>query len=210
MKEIQVINLEERKDRWDYTQKLFSDFNIKRFNAIKKSPGWKGCTLSHLTIIENAKKNNDNYVVVMEDDVALYEPFYFKEKYEKIISYLEENIDKWDIFQFGTTNSHLRHNNVSWVDKELNIIEYQFGYAASFIIYNSSVFDKMITGKNNLKNEKNDTNDVLMNNFGFRMWTTIPFLAFQKDGYSNILNTKVTYKYSFDNNEKYLKNKINK
>jgi len=209
MIEIQVINLEERKDRWEYTQKLFRGFNLKRFEAIKMNPGWKGCALSHISLIKKAKEEGKDFVVIAEDDIALFEPIYFKEKFEKIIKYLEENLDKWDIYQFGTTYSEVgRNDNVHWINKELNIIEYQFGLTTSFIIYNKSVYDKMISVSDTMSIEKQDAIDVKMNSFGVRQWTTIPFLSYQRDDYSNIQNNHMKYRHYFEANQNYLKNKI--
>jgi GR25 family glycosyltransferase involved in LPS biosynthesis len=211
-KEITVINLDDRVNRWKETQKIFSKFdNIKlnRFSAIKMVPGWKGCANSHIQIISNAKDEKRKYVIVMEDDIALFDPLNFQTKFDNIISFLDKSLDKWDIFQFGVTYSSVgNNNNVHWVNKDLNIIEYQFGLTASFIIYNESVYDKMINTKNNLVRERNDTNDVVINSFNFKQWTVIPFLAYQRDGYSDIQNRKMSYRHHFVRNEKYLKDKL--
>ena len=208
---IKVINLEERKDRWEYMKNLFNDYDLERFDAIKHKEGWKGCTLSHVSIIENAKKNDDDYVIVMEDDVALFDKNKFDYLLPEILSYLESNLDKWDIFQFGTTYSEVGTNdNVHWIDKELNIIEYQFGLTTSFIIYNKTVYDKMLSIKDNLNIERENVIDVSMNKFNFRLWTTIPFLAYQRDDYSSLQNRNMKYKVFFKKNQEYLKNKIKK
>ena len=98
---------------------------------------------------------------------------------------------------------------VHYINNDLGIIEYQFGLTASFIIYNKTVYDKMISTKDSLNVERDNINDVIMNNFGFRMWTTIPFLAYQKDGFSDLQGRNMSYKYFFEKNESYLKNKIN-
>jgi len=87
---IYVINLEERPEKWERTQKLFSAQGIKinRFSAIN---GWKlsheiqkelagpyplrlrggqlGCLLSHLSIVKDAYEKGYNVIWVLEDDI---------------------------------------------------------------------------------------------------------------------------------------------
>jgi len=208
-REIQVINLKERTDRWEYMTKTFPYLNLKRFDAIKHKTSWKGCSLSHISVIEESKNKDEDYVIVMEDDVALFDKNRFMELFDKIIFYLEDNLNKWDIFQFGTTYSEVGNNdNVHIINEELNIIEYQLGYSASFIIYNKSVYDKMIKTKDNLVTERQNVNDVVKNGFGFRQWTILPFLAYQIDGFSDIQKRNMSYKYVFLRNQSYLENKL--
>jgi len=208
-RKIQVINLTERSDRWDYMKKTFSYLNIERFNAIKHKNPWKGCSLSHISIIEKSKKRNDNYIIIMEDDVSLFSEVKFIKYFNKIITFLEDNMDKWDIFQFGTTYSNEGSNtNVHIINKELNIIEYQYGKTASFIIYNKTIYDKIIESKNDLLNESQNTIDITINKFNFRQWTILPFLSYQIDGYSNIRNKVISYKNIFIKNQTYLEKKI--
>jgi len=210
MRTINVINLKNRKDRWVHISMLFDkyDINIKRFDAIHNDIGWIGCTQSHINIIKNSKKNNDDFVIVMEDDVELFDRKTFYGKYIEIISYLEENLDKWDIFQFSTTFSDEGCNdNIHMINKKLNIIEYQYGKNTSFIIYNMSTYDKIISYWDNLSDDKNRNSgiiDQVINKFNFRQWTVIPFLTYQMDGFSNIAECRISYKYHFKQNELFL------
>jgi len=66
------INLDERVDRNKEIQReLLSVFPIKkiqRFSAIRNSNGGIGCTLSHIAVLEMAKKENWANVMIVEDD----------------------------------------------------------------------------------------------------------------------------------------------
>ena len=207
--EINIINLKQRSDRWDYISNLFKDFNIKRFEAIQHKEGWIGCTLSHMELIKKAKENNEDYLIVMEDDTALFDVDGFPEKFRKIMDYLPKNLKKWDIFQFGVTYSVNGNNdNVHIINEDLDIIEYQYGQTTNFIVYNKSTYDKMLDNK--MIKLEDDVVDQHMNNFNFRLWTTIPFISYQKDDYSDILLQNISYKEAFISNEIYLKSKIKK
>lgn len=72
-----VINLDEREDRWNQTQKELdsvkwgSDQTIERFSATKASPGWLGCTKSHLAVLEAhmSGPHATEFCLVLEDDI---------------------------------------------------------------------------------------------------------------------------------------------
>lgn len=106
-----VINLPERVDRLQAMEKElekvrmpFKPGKVELFKAIRpdsagqfKSIGYRGCFLSHLTILKKAKDLQLNNVLVMEDDLAFSEHF---QKYEdSLIEQLQQT--DWDIVQFG-------------------------------------------------------------------------------------------------------------
>jgi glycosyl transferase family 25 len=66
------INLDERIDRKDNFEKHMKkyDLDFERFSAIKDNYGAFGCAKSHLSVLKNAKNNNLENVIIMEDDVA--------------------------------------------------------------------------------------------------------------------------------------------
>lgn len=66
------INLDERIDRKDSFEKHMKKYNLEfeRFSAIKDNFGALGCAKSHLSILKNAKNNNLENVIIMEDDIA--------------------------------------------------------------------------------------------------------------------------------------------
>ena len=65
-----VINLDDRKDRWNDTINYFKDSSIdlERVSAIKNKNGHLGCGLSIQKIIQMAKDQNMESVLILEDD----------------------------------------------------------------------------------------------------------------------------------------------
>lgn len=72
-----IINLAERTDRMERARAqlntVFEPF--ERFEAIKESPGWKGCRDSHLALLDKVKHlrwmEQYHYPLILEDDVEL-------------------------------------------------------------------------------------------------------------------------------------------
>ena len=66
------INLDERTDRKCAFEKHMKkyDLEFERFSAIKDNYGAFGCAKSHLSVLKNAKNNNLENVIIMEDDIA--------------------------------------------------------------------------------------------------------------------------------------------
>ncbi|MEI7824183.1 MAG: glycosyltransferase family 25 protein [Chlorobiaceae bacterium] len=104
-----IINLPERLDRKNETIKEFKRQkwpieNTAFFRAIRpddsagfENPGVKGCFLSHLSAIREAKKEHKKNVLIMEDDVA-----FIKDINNKCDDVLEEiSRTKWDFIYFG-------------------------------------------------------------------------------------------------------------
>tara|TARA_Y100000817_G_scaffold314856_1_gene315574 strand:- start:1295 stop:1903 length:609 start_codon:yes stop_codon:yes gene_type:complete len=97
------INLNNRKDRKNHVIKELSKIGIQnpnRFDAIKHTKGYIGCSISHLNIIKLAKKNNWDYVCVFEDDIIFLNPTETMDKLKKI---LYSNL-KWDVLLLGGNN----------------------------------------------------------------------------------------------------------
>jgi len=82
------INLESRPDRKQHVENQLKSIRIKaeRFNAIKLSNGAIGCSMSHLKIIETAKANNWDHVLIVEDDILFTNPNLFVKQFNKFLS----------------------------------------------------------------------------------------------------------------------------
>ena len=106
-----VINLDRRTDRWDTIQNSFKNKNINliRFSGVNMTDelkkekyskssltkGQLGCSLSHISVLEMAKKNNMNTILILEDDCKPTESF---SSWFIIKKWLDANLDKWDIY----------------------------------------------------------------------------------------------------------------
>lgn len=72
IKHVVYINLDERADRKEEVvaelESVFPSEKIHRFSAIRHSNGAIGCSQSHIAVIEMAKANGWEHVLVIEDD----------------------------------------------------------------------------------------------------------------------------------------------
>ena len=84
---VYYINLTERVDRKKAVEDELYKLNWKyeRFNAIKLADGRIGCSMSHYRLLEMAKKNNMEYIVIVEDDIMFTKPEQYAEMLEGFI-----------------------------------------------------------------------------------------------------------------------------
>lgn len=82
------INLLSRPDRKQHVERQLQSVGIRgqRFNAIKMPNGAIGCSMSHLKIIETAKANNWDHVLIVEDDILFTNPNLFVQQFNKFLS----------------------------------------------------------------------------------------------------------------------------
>ena len=81
------INLDSRPDRKQHIENQLTTIGIpaERFKAIKLSNGALGCSMSHLKILEMAKKNAWSHVLIMEDDIKFLKPDVFISQFDKFL-----------------------------------------------------------------------------------------------------------------------------
>lgn len=112
---IYVLNLPHRVDRLRKIEKELEQFGmpftprkVELFSAIRPdsaepftSIGYKGCYLSHLAVLKQAREQQLNNVLILEDDLKLLETF---ESYEeKVVAQLQNT--HWDMIYFGYKSS---------------------------------------------------------------------------------------------------------
>jgi GR25 family glycosyltransferase involved in LPS biosynthesis len=182
MIDLYVINIIERKDRWDNIVKTFNDpeYNLIKIEAIKHKNGWKGCFLSHKKCIQIAKDKNLENIIVLEDDCIPFDVNTFKKRLLQYKKYLDEN-NNWNIFLGGTVSI-----NELWVTDiinfdDKNMVEMKKAYATHFICYNKNVYDLFLSQPitkpiDEFWHEK------------IKCIMPVPFIAKQLPGYSNIVN----------------------
>ena len=116
----------------------------------------------------------------------------FDEKWINIKNWLDNNLDKWDIFNGGPTAVE-RSKYLNLLDKDLNIVEVNIGKTAHFVYYNKNSFDKIL---------KWNPDDVYhIDDFSWdssiKIVTTYPYLATQYNTYSDIVNDDINYNRRF-------------
>lgn len=97
------INLESRKDRLEHAEKEFEKLGIQaeRVNARKNDNGALGCTFSHISCLQLAKKRNYEHVFICEDDICFKDPELLKTNLEKF----QKNCDfTWNMIVIGGNN----------------------------------------------------------------------------------------------------------
>jgi len=96
------INLDHRTDRKEMATKELKKIGINnpnRFPAVKdEHHGGIGCGWSHTNVLKNAKENNWDYVIIMEDDIKFYDP---EETIQKINNVFNSEIN-WDVLIIGS------------------------------------------------------------------------------------------------------------
>jgi len=82
------INLLSRPDRKQHVETQLNAIGIKakRFNAIKLSNGALGCSMSHLKLIETAKLNKWEHILIIEDDILFTQPSVFIKQINTFLS----------------------------------------------------------------------------------------------------------------------------
>lgn len=71
-----VVNLEHRKDRWKSVSSELRKFDFlkyERLPAVKFSPGYIGCNISHVLALSRAVERRLPVVMICEDDVVFVE-----------------------------------------------------------------------------------------------------------------------------------------
>lgn len=81
-------------------EKKYKELNVKT----KLRPGQLGCLLSHLKILEKAKKNNYQNILIFEDDVIFCKNFI--EKLVKLLKKVKHNEGHFDILYLGCSQKH--------------------------------------------------------------------------------------------------------
>lgn len=201
-----VINLEHRIDRKEHMIKEFSNINLNLIfiNAVKESPGWVGCLKSHLKIIELAKEKNLDYVLILEDDNIIIDKVNFNKRLETIITYLNNNLDKWQIFNGSPV---LNKNTILYDKFKINnevFANIQTCCMANFIIYNKNTFDFLLSYLKLIKYKLKDTYKIDMI-LSKKLKTTVihPILCQQLNNSPSDITmndkTEIDKKYYFSN-----------
>jgi glycosyl transferase family 25 len=81
------INLDSRPDRKQYMEDHLKTVGIhaERFKAVKLTNGALGCSMSHLKLLELAKKNNWDSILIMEDDIQFLNPVIFMQQLKRFL-----------------------------------------------------------------------------------------------------------------------------
>jgi hypothetical protein len=201
-----VINLDKNPERWSALQTSWKGaFTLHRVPAVETVPGWKGCALSHIKCIEEAKTRGDPFVLVWEDDCIPRVQSYGEPKNPRVTASLWKTLvdtklahsKKWDIV-IGATSAVRKG---AFLDPELSsatlqVYKLEHGFTTHWTLYNHTIYDKMIAWKTN----QSDPIDVYMYKHA-KVHVTLPFLAEQREGWSMIEQRQTDYHKYFNEAE---------
>jgi hypothetical protein len=187
-----VINLDSRPDKWFQIQANLTNWPSppERISAIKASPGWKGCFMSHRKCIETAKRLDYPWVLVLEDDCQMAPDAI--QRFNALLPYLWHHQHEWDIFMGGLTSV----SNVKLINKYYALFRAK-GLTTHFCLIHKSAYDKLLKHMPADLAHLKDPIDVLYSNT-FRLWTTYPFLATQRPSQSDLEGKHTDYSDLFE------------
>jgi len=197
------INEKKRKDRIKHIKEDFKDWPVplRRVEAVKLSPGWKGCTQSHRKIVQLARDRNYPWVLCLEDDCKLEKDALAR--FQKVLEYLWTNKD-WDIFNGGVS---FMGNQFKIIEKDIPILQVS-GTGTQFILLHKRSYAKILA-------DLSPTDPIVSidnyykDNFPPRYFVTYPHIATQINGMSSINGLHRNVQKLFTKTNKTLKNLYN-
>ena len=197
------INEKKRKDRIKHIKEEFKDWPVPlhRVEAVKLSPGWKGCTQSHRKIVQLASDRNYPWVLCLEDDCKLEKDAL--ERFQKVLEYLWTN-ENWDIFNGGISYTH---GEFKIIEKDIPILQYA-GTGTQFILLHKRSYAKILA-------DLSPTDPIVsIDNYykdNFPNYViTYPHIATQINGVSSINGVHRNVKKLFTETNKTVKKLYNK
>ena len=184
------INLEHRVDRKNHIEKELYKVGITnyiRLNAVYNTEGWKGCTQSHIQVLEKFMESGLNNCLVLEDDFYFVDHEYSKNILQK---FSQEDIE-WDIVLLTCNCKKTKISNIDYLVKPDKPAQTTAGY-----IVNKN-FAKILCDNFKRSVEKNKALDtywkILQDNDKYKWYIFEPRLGKQLNGYSDIQNKEVDY-----------------
>jgi len=139
------INLDRRPDRWQRMQTEFARYgveDVRRFSAVDGSTvqlpanwnhtaGAYGCLLSHLAVVQEARRLGHKSVLIFEDDVV------FDPEFEaKFVSFVEQVPSDWDMLYFGALHKD-EPSKISERVQRITNANSTFAYALKHTVYDA-------------------------------------------------------------------------
>jgi glycosyl transferase family 25 len=190
------INLLSRPDRKQHVEQQLNNIGIhcgQRFNAIKMKNGAIGCSMSHLKILEIAKENNWDHVLIVEDDILFTNPSLFVQQFNKFLN----NHPLFDVALIAGNNCP-PYANIDDTCVQVTRCQTTTGY-----LVQSHYFDKLInnfkTGILNLMKEPENHFLYAIDKFWFHLqsvdkwYLIIPLTVTQREDYSDIEKRPTNY-----------------
>jgi len=192
---IYCINLSDRKDRWKDSKIEFEKVGIsnivERISGIRHIDGRVGIIKSVRKCLIKAKKENLKNVLIFEDDIK-----FINNPIINLNNSLEELRIcefEWDLFYLGA-NTHQKLEKCG-----NSLIRLKNAFAAHSIVYNSSIFDRVINFADTVNEIKefNQIYDVWLSEIQKegKTYMVNPIITTQRASYSDIERKMVDYSF---------------
>ncbi len=148
-KDIFIINLDRREDRWAHCSQQIDKFGFKAekikavdgsgiFNPTSLSPSNYALLLSHRLAIEMAKERGLREVIILEDDAD------FVENLNERLKEVEEVPTDWDIIYLGANLWHLGAGKQPPVSVGENIYRVYDAFTTHALYLRDTAFDSVL------------------------------------------------------------------
>jgi glycosyl transferase family 25 len=192
IEKVVYINLEHRTDRREQVEAELAVFGdrVERFNAIQKSPGGIGCSMSHLSVLKRAKEQGWKNVLIVEDDFAWTHN-------QKGIDIFNNLVSKpYDVIVFGGTYAYYYPDSL-----KLHKCQTTVGYLVANHYYDTLIanYKEGIEGFLRTMNYPVYALDQYWKQIQPRdnWYIVVPNICMQQPGYSDIEKTFVDYKNAY-------------
>lgn len=190
------INLDTRPDRKAHVEQQLKTIGInnpQRFNAIKMDNGAIGCSLSHLKLIETAKINNWDHILIVEDDILFTQPNIFVTQFNNFLSKHQD----YDVVILAGNNCP------PFINVDDTCVQVKQCQTTTSYLVKSHYYDKLINnyreGLNLLMREPYNHRLYAIDKYWFRLqakdkwFLIIPLTVTQREDYSDIEKRPTNY-----------------
>lgn len=206
------INLESRPDRKEFVENQLNSIGIKkpnRFNAVKMQNGAIGCSVSHLKILEIARDNNWEHILIVEDDILFLNPELF---IQQMNGFLGKH-DDFDVLLLAGNNIP-PYTPIDECCVQVHSCQTTTGYLVKRHYYNKLIANYR-DSLNKLMREPHNYSSFAIDKYWFNLQKTdkwyliIPLSVTQREDYSNIEKRNVNYtSLMLDLNKSYLMQRL--
>lgn len=181
------------------------------FDAVRFRPGWVGCALSYVKLMQYGLKNKLERLMVLEDDVLL--PDDFEEKLGVVNKYLDSCGECWDVFAgvIATLHPEVKILDVQEVD---GLVFVSIDKMTSMVcnIYSRRAMNMISVWDSSDRNDQTNTIDKFIERqSSLRVVVTLPFLVGHREEVNSTLwgfqNTQ--YRDLIQASEDTLREKVN-
>jgi hypothetical protein len=208
MEEAYVINLDKNTERWQQMQDTFKDSSLKlhRYSALKMNPGSRGLTQTTIRILKLAKQRGLEHVLILEDDCVPIDGW--EEVWKQIKEWLHKNPTRWDVYSGGTRN-YTWCKHIETIG-DISFFKPRSANCSHWLYFPARSYDTCLElyGKRNSTRKKGNTTIApnVINGELKRLIST-PFIAYQRNGFSDLKGEYRDYLDEFHKAEEHLRNR---